>query len=220
MNNDDWVVYVLKSVGAIITNDHFVYNSGRHGTAYVNKDALYPHTRITSLLCRTLAHNFLEYEPEVAVAPALGGIILSQWVAYYLSEYSTHEVLGVYAEKTTARERILGQPFFSFRRGYEKFVSGKRVVVLEDILNTGNSARIVVELCRRHGGNVVALGAICNRGNVGVKDVGDLPRLISLSSFTLESWSAEECANHGPCSQEVPVRTDLGKGKDFLKIKK
>jgi len=33
---------VLVRVGAIVTS-HLVYTSGRHGEAYVNKDALYTH---------------------------------------------------------------------------------------------------------------------------------------------------------------------------------
>ncbi|HBU21471.1 TPA: phosphoribosyltransferase, partial [Candidatus Beckwithbacteria bacterium] len=34
------VVAILKRIGAVITNDHFVYTSGKHGEVYINKDAL------------------------------------------------------------------------------------------------------------------------------------------------------------------------------------
>lgn len=42
------IISLLKKVGAILTNDHFIYTSGKHGSVYINKDALYPHTEETS----------------------------------------------------------------------------------------------------------------------------------------------------------------------------
>ncbi len=34
------IVSLLKKVGAILTDDHFVYTSGKHGSVYINKDFL------------------------------------------------------------------------------------------------------------------------------------------------------------------------------------
>jgi len=31
----------MAITGAVITGSHFVYTSGKHGSAYVNKDAVY-----------------------------------------------------------------------------------------------------------------------------------------------------------------------------------
>ncbi len=36
----DNVVDILKKVGAVITDSHFVYTSGKHGSVYINKDAV------------------------------------------------------------------------------------------------------------------------------------------------------------------------------------
>ena len=90
---------LLARIGAVITGSHIVYTSGRHGTAYVNKDAIYPHTRETSRLCRAIAENFRGDAVEVVLGPAVGGTILSQWVAHHLSEITGREVLAVYADK-------------------------------------------------------------------------------------------------------------------------
>ena len=80
---------ILQHLGAVLTNDHFVYTSGKHGEVYINKDALYPHTRETSQVGRMLAELILanNLQPEVVVGPALGGIILSQWTAYHFSDH-------------------------------------------------------------------------------------------------------------------------------------
>ena len=98
MNNE--VIDILKKVGAILQNGHFVGTSGLHFDTYVNKDFLYPHTEETSRVCRLLAEKYKDKNIEVVVGPALGGIILSQWTAFHLSNLCGREVLGVYTEKS------------------------------------------------------------------------------------------------------------------------
>src|SRR3989344_899761 len=120
MNRQE-VLQVLYEVGAVITNSHIVYTSGRHGTAYVNKDAVYPHTRITSALCLAIAEEFADRSVEAVIAPAVGGVILSQWTAHHLSEITRIEVFGVYAEKEGG--------IFVIKRGYDKLVTGRNVLV-------------------------------------------------------------------------------------------
>ena len=93
------VLRLLGEVGAIIMGSHIVYASGLHGSAYVNKDAVYPHTAPTSRLCLAMAEAFLHDRVEAVLAPAIGGVILSQWTAHHLSAHSGREVLAVYAEK-------------------------------------------------------------------------------------------------------------------------
>ena len=118
---------ILQRLGAVLTNDHFVYTSGKHGEVYINKDALYPHTRETSQVGRMLAELILanSLQPEVVVGPALGGIILSQWTAYHLSELLGKEVLSVYTEKDDQKNQV-------FTRNYDQLVAGKKVVVVEE----------------------------------------------------------------------------------------
>jgi len=108
--NQQEVLRILRKVGAVIVDSHIVYTSGLHGTAYVNKDAVYPHTKEISDLCRAIAGQFVDDGVEVVIAPAVGGVILSQWTAHHLSELTGREVLGIYAEREY-RERILFEPY-------------------------------------------------------------------------------------------------------------
>lgn len=196
---------LLARIGAVITGSHIVYTSGRHGSAYVNKDAIYPHTRETSQLCRAIAEMFRGDAVDVVLGPAVGGTILSQWAAHHLSEIDGREVLAVYADKDGDA--------FAIRRGYDRLIRGKRVLLVEDVLTTGGSAKKVVEVARATGAEVIGLGAICNRGSVTAKDLGDIPRFASLLDVQLESWDASECP---ACQQGVPVNTSVGHGKEFL----
>ncbi|MEK7517857.1 MAG: phosphoribosyltransferase, partial [Patescibacteria group bacterium] len=111
------VIKILKSINAIVTNSHFVYTSGRHGSVYVRKDLLYPHTKIASDVCRLIAQKFKNEKIDMVVAPALGGIVLSQWTAYHLSKIKRKEVLGLFTEKDEKANQI-------FKRGYDQFIKG------------------------------------------------------------------------------------------------
>ena len=201
--NEHEVLEILRKVGAIIENDHFRYTSGRHGPTYINKDALYMHPRETSLLTQAIAQHFVEKDVEVVLGPVLGGIILSQWVAYHLSELTHREVLSVYAEKGEKTP-------FVIRRGYDRILAEKRVLVVEDILTTGRSVRNVIEATRTHGGTVIGLGALCNRGKVTTEDVAHPPTFFSLLTLNLFSWEEKECPL---CAQGIPINTNV-KGKD------
>jgi orotate phosphoribosyltransferase len=203
------VMQIFATVGAIVTDGHFVYTSGRHSSVYINKDALYAHTEIISSLCQLMARPYNADQIDVVVGPVLGGIVLSQWVAHYLNaNRTTGETLAVFAEKG---DDGVNKHFF-FGRGYDQFISGKQILIVEDLLTTGSSVHQVVETVRRYGGNVVGVSVLCNRGNVQPVDVGDVP-IHALVSLSLETYAEEECPF---CQQQIPVNTELGKGRAFL----
>jgi orotate phosphoribosyltransferase len=207
--NDPAIMQLFADVGAIISDSHFVYSSGRHSSVYINKDALYLHTQTISKLCQLMALPYNSDQIDVVVGPVLGGIVLSQWVAHHLNvRRSSGETLAVYAEK----DGDGANKTFSFHRGYDKYIANKNILVVEDILTTGGSARQVIELVRRHGGNVVGLSALCNRGNVQPADVGNVP-IHTLVTVSLETFTEEECPF---CQQQVPINMELGKGRAFL----
>ena len=208
MNNAE-IMQLFTDVGAVISDSHFVYSSGRHSSVYINKDAVYVHTKTIAKLCELMTRPYDAQQIDVVVGPVLGGIVLSQWVAHALNARRLGgETLAVYAEK----ENDSPDKQFAFHRGYDCYIPGKNILVVEDVLTTGGSARKVIELVRQHGGNVVGLSALCNRGNVQAKDVGDVP-ISTLLTISLETYEEDECPF---CKQGVPVNTDLGKGRAFL----
>jgi orotate phosphoribosyltransferase len=91
-------------------------------------------------------------------------------------------------------------------------VTGKRVFVVDDIVNTGHSIRQTIEAVRGAGGTVVAAGALVNRGNVGAKEIG-VENLVYLLEYKIPAWPAVDCPL---CRDSVPVNTQYAHGKDFL----
>lgn len=213
------VLELFDRLGVIIRNNHFVYTSEidgveMHGPTYVNKDGLYPHATETSQLCRELAKRSL-YELgsriNCVVGPEKGGIILSQWVGYFLAEVpglKGSPVISLFAEKM---KDTIGNTQFIFTRGYGDMVAGKNVLIVEDVIHTGQSVKKVADLVQRHGGKVIGVGSLCNRGGKEAYHIG-VPRIFSLLNMQMESWSAEHCPL---CFDGIPINRQFGKGKEL-----
>ncbi|MDO8495285.1 MAG: phosphoribosyltransferase family protein [bacterium] len=199
------VIEILKRVGAILGDGHFVGTSGRHLRTYINKDALFPHTEETARIGQLLAEVNREYPIEVVVAPALGGIILSQWTAYHLSQLLGRKVLGVYTEKINDQQK--------FTRGHELFVAGKNVLALEDLTTTGGSLKKVIATVQEVGGKVVAASAMVNRDaqRVNAETLG-VP-FSSLGILPLESYEEKDCPM---CALGLMINTQVGHGRKYL----
>ncbi len=224
--NQQEVLQALTKAGAVITDSHIVYTSGKHGAAYINKDALYPHIKETSDLCRAIAEHFVDDCVEVVIAPAIGGVKLSDRVAEHLSAITSRKVFAIYAEKEVVvipdpedkgRKCFTETGNFVIKRGYDKIVAGRNVLVVEDVLTTGGSAKKVIEVTRTLNGNVVGLGVLCNRGEITLEDVANPPKLFALLNIRLNAWDEEKCPL---CAKGIPINTDVGKGKEFLAGKK
>lgn len=199
MNASARAAEILAESGAVLQGSHVVYTSGRHGSAYVNKDAVYPHTDRVRELCAMMAELARPLRAEAVCGPAMGGIILAQWTGNALG------LPAVYAEKAPDGGMVL-------KRGYDRVVRDRRVLVVEDVLNTGGSIAETVRAVAAVGGIVVGAVALCNRGGVTAEAVG-APVLHALLEVTLDSWPADECPL---CRDGVSINTDVGKGREFL----
>lgn len=207
MNSSNKTLQILQKVGAIITNSHIVGTSGKHMDLYINKDALYPHTKDAANIGKLFAEKYAKKHIQAVVAPALGGIVLSQWTAYFLSKITEQEVLGLYTEKDEGKNQI-------FTRGYDKFVTEKRVLIIEDIANTGGSVKKVIQSVRKAGGIIVGVCVMVNRDPIKntTKTMG--APFASLSVLKAQTWDEKECPL---CKKHVPINTTVGHGKEFLK---
>ena len=210
------IINILKSVGAIIVDSHFVGTSGRHMPTYINKDVLFLHTGKASDVGKLFALKFKNKDIEIVVAPAVGGTILSQWTAYHLSKLKKKEVLSTYTEKDKGTSASASESEQVFRRGYEKYVKNKKVLVIEDLTTTGISVKKVVETVRGVGGKVVAVGVMINRDPKLVNSKSIKAPFSSLGVFKVPSYEEKDCPL---CKEGIPINITVGHGKKFLENK-
>lgn len=167
---------MLRDSGALMEG-HFLLTSGRHSQFYVEKFRLLEQPRVTSTLCAELARRFESDKIECVVGPVTGGIILAFEVARQLG------CRAVYAERGD------GGNGFVFRRGFQ-LKKGERVLVVEDIVTTGGSARQVVELSQNEGADVIGVGLLVDRSN-GTADFGTA-RVEPLLKMQIETFAPGE----------------------------
>ena len=202
------ILDILKKSGAIL-DGHFVLTSGKHASAYLNKDALYPHTQDTSDVCKMFAEKVKDLEIDTVVGPALGGIILSTWTAHHLSKLKGKEVFGVYTEKAP-------DGGMQFTRGYDKFITDKKVLVVEDLTSTGGSAKKVVDAVKAINGTVAGVCVMVNRNPKEVTaDYFGVP-FFPLGVFEVPSYEEADCPM---CKAVIPINTEVGHGKKYLETK-
>lgn len=202
MNN---VIAILNKVGAIMLNGHFVYTSGKHGSIYINKDALYPRTGESSSIGMLFAKKFKNKNIDVVVAPALGGIVLSQWTAFHLSALTGREILGIYTEKTDKKDQI-------FTRGYDKLILKKNALVIEDITTTGGSLAKTIKSVKIAGGKVISVCTMINRDpdNINSAKFG-LP-FFALGVLKAEAFAPKSCPL---CRKKIPINYSVGHALDL-----
>jgi orotate phosphoribosyltransferase len=202
----DDVVQILKDVGAILEG-HFIGVSGRHLSLYVNKDAWLPHTGLVSKICQMLAEQNKDKNIDVVVGPAVGGIPLSQWTAYHLSQMTGRDVLSVFTEKTPDDNQI-------FKRGYDTLVKGKRILAVEDTLTTGGSVKKTIDTVLAAGGDLVQLSVIINRDPVNVTEATFGVPFQALAELPSESFAEGEVPDW---LANIPINTTVGHGAKYLK---
>jgi orotate phosphoribosyltransferase len=200
---------LLRMSGALLDGDHFVYISGQHGSGWIDKDAVYPHTDRTSALAGMIAEAVRDHGIEVVCGPATGGLIIAQWVAHHLG------VLAVFGEHGAASgdgDELADHRPFTLKRGYDRLVAHREVLVVDDVINTGFSIRGTIETVRAHRGSVNVAASVCNRGGLTPAQVG-VGQLVNLTDIRLDSWPADECPL---CRDGIPINAAFAHGADYL----
>lgn len=202
----DATLKILTEAHALIDGDHFVYISGDHGSGWIDKDAIFPHTDLVEQLCRNLGVLVNDWNAEVVCGPATGGLIVAEWTAHFLG------VLAAFAEHDEAASGESFRGTFRLKRGYDKLISGKRILVVDDVFNTGHSLRQTAHAVTRAGGHVIGTGCLVTRGNITADQLG-LGKFAYLLEYRIPAWPGSTCKL---CELGVPINTQYAHGSDFL----
>ena len=174
------VLKEFEEAGALMRG-HFILSSGLHSDTYLNKSIVSMYPERTERLCKALAEKArarLAGGIDYVISPAMGAIIYGYETARWL------KVPFMFVERVDGA--------FQLRRGFS-VPEGARVLVVEDIVSTGLSAREAIEAVRKAGGEVVALACFIDRS--GGKADFDVP-LIALAELNVEAWPADRLPPH------------------------
>jgi orotate phosphoribosyltransferase len=165
----DEVVRVLRETGAL-RDGHFQYTNGLHSNEYLQVPLAmryYQHARMLSVgLSRRLRENpeIRAIIPELSiVAPANAGLPVA---------YGVCEALRARQVYWAENERE-GQALH-FRQFLEQ-QEGEQVVLVDDILRTGNKLYEMKSLLESRGAQVVAMAVVIYQPIPNARDFGTLP---------------------------------------------
>jgi len=183
MLNGKAILDIFRQTSAILEG-HFKLSSGLHSGQYLQCALVLKHPEHCRRLCAELAKKFKKETPNIVIAPALGGVLVS---------YETASALGVPSLFT---ERKDGQMLL--RRGFS-LAKGDRVLVVEDVITTGRSTKEVIDAVKKAGADVVGVGAIVERSAEPI-DFG--ARFESLIKINIPAFKPEECPL---CKKKLPI---------------
>jgi orotate phosphoribosyltransferase len=166
---------VLEKRSAV-RRGHFRLSSGRHSSVFVQKFRLFEHARLTQRFGEEVARLF-EGRFDSVASPAVGAIVLGFAAALAAGSRM------VFAEREAGA--------LVFRRGFS-FAPHERVLVVEDVVTTGASAREVVGLVRRLGGDPVGVAALIDRCDPARPAEMGAP-FRALLRLPATSWDEAEC---------------------------
>jgi len=167
---------LARDAGALLEG-HFLLSSGLHSPRYFQCARLLAHPDVATRVGEALGRQAAGLGVDVAVAPALGGILVAHEVARAL------RVRALFAERDASGELTL-------RRGFS-IEPNEKAMVLEDVVTTGGSLRETMEVVRAHGGTVIATGALVDRGKEPAR-FDDLP-FFSLTRLDVPVYDPSAC---------------------------
>jgi orotate phosphoribosyltransferase len=190
----------LQEFEVLMRQGHFDYGNGFHGRVYLNPHQLF---RFPSTIWR-LAQDLLDVLPlelleqtEVVAGPVTGGALLAHTLAGLLDgrRALTHPQCS-FAPFTIVDEAFVLRDF------YARHMGGKRVLLADDVRNTGKTFQRCADLVKQAGGTVIGTVQICDRMEA-VVDLG-VPNYSLADYRAPENYPAAECPM---CKAGEPVTT-------------
>jgi orotate phosphoribosyltransferase len=189
----------LQQSEVLMIDGHFDYGNGYHGHVYLNPHQLFRHP---STIWR-FAQDLLDVMPselvqrtEVVAGPVTGGALLAHTIAGLLDSRRslTHPPCSF------APFNFDASAGFALRSFYQRELNGKRVLLADDVRNTGETFARCAALVEAAGGTVVATVEIYDRGEANV-DLG-VPNIPLAEYKAPENYKADACPL---CAQRVPI---------------
>jgi orotate phosphoribosyltransferase len=179
----------LQDAGVLMRQGHFDYGNGFHGRVYLNPHQLfrYPSTiwRLAQDLLDVLPGELLE-RTEVVAGPATGGALLAHTLAGLLDgrRALTHPPCSFAPFSMVDHHPML-------KEFYAEQIRGRRVLLADDVRNTGKTFEACAALVRDAGGSVLATVEICDRMEP-VADLG-VPNHALVEYHAPENFPADAC---------------------------
>ena len=166
---------ILKETEALLEG-HFILSSGLHSKQYIQCAKLLSHPKKAEAICASLCEKIRRKfnKVDIVLSPALGGMVVG---------YEVGRQLKI---ETIFAERIDGQ--FILRRNF-KVKQNSNVLIVEDVITTGESALECSNIVKMNKANLVGYACIVNRSNINVL-IED--KIVSQMKFNIQTFPKDK----------------------------
>lgn len=189
---------ILKRTGAYHANDHVLLPSGQHTSEYIEKTLVTTEPSFTEGLGAVIAKHFAQEPVDVVLSTGPAALILSHCVARAhpsrpVVVYGTKGIAGGSRRVTLPAEfqRVLRQ--------------GARVLLVEDLVSTGSTLTLLINLVEQLGAHVVGIGCLWRRTSVDIKGK-PVFSLVSRDFPTYDPATCPLCRTGVPLNEEFVRR--------------
>lgn len=186
---------ILKRTGAYHANDHVLLPSGQHTSEYIEKTLVTTEPSFTEGLGGVIAKHFAQWPVDVVLSTGPGALILSHCVA---RAHPSRPVV-VYGTKGLSRGKRRVTLPVEFRRLIRP---GGRVLLVEDLVSSGTTLDLLIELVEQLGAQVVGVGCLWRRTSV---ELYGKP-VFSLVSRDFPTYDPSDCPL---CRKGVPLNEEF-----------
>jgi len=180
----------LQQSEVLMIDGHFDYGNGYHGRVYLNPHQLFRHPstiwRFGQDLIDLLPGELVQ-RTEVVAGPVTGGALLAHTIAGLLDSRRslTHPPCSFAPFNYDAARGVALRPF------YRRELHGRRVLLADDVRNTGETFAKCAALVHEAGGSVVATVEIYDRCEA-IADLG-VPNIALAEYKAPENYEAGDC---------------------------
>jgi orotate phosphoribosyltransferase len=186
---------ILKRTGAYHANDHILLPSGQHTTEYIEKSLVTTEPSFTEGLGAVIAKHFAPWPVDVVLSTGPAALILSHCVA---RAHPSRPVV-VYGMKGLASGKRRVTLPVEFQRLIRE---GTKVLLVEDLVSTGSTLDLLIDLVEQLGGHVAGVGCLWRRTSV---ELNGKP-VFSLVSRDFPTYNPEDCPL---CRRGVPLNEEF-----------
>lgn len=195
---------ILKRTGAYHANDHILLPSGHHATEYIDKNLVTTEPSFTEGLGAVIAKHFAQWPVDCVLSTGPGALILSHCVA---RAHPSRPVVIYGTKGVTGGKRKVTLPAEFHRHVRE----GTKVLIVEDLLSSGSTLKLLIQLVERLGGQVAGIGCLWRRTSKG--EVAGKP-IFSLVSRDFPTYAPEACPL---CKKGVPLNEEFVRRREDRK---
>jgi len=180
----------LRRSEVLMIDGHFDYGNGYHGRVYLNPHQLFRHPSTIWRFAQDLIDlmpSELVQNTEVVAGPVTGGALLAHTIAGLLD-----------SRRSLTHPPCSFAPFnydpaggFTLRPFYRHELNGKRVLLADDVRNTGETFARCAALVKEAGGTVVATVEIYDRLE-SITDLG-VPNIALADYKAPQNYKVSDC---------------------------